>query len=82
MLVRKEIDINEMIDILENAVSESEEKGMYIVRIDVSSVLMLLDVLRETKQREEKPKCFGKYDKDDNACLLCECMIECKEGNK
>ena len=86
MIINKEYNAKEIIKELEHGIEDARQKNIGInISIDVLTVQAIVDILKtipENGSEGNEAKCYGKYDKDDMACMLCEFERDCKEATK
>lgn len=82
MRINKEYNVEEIIKEVERCIEVTRQK---IVSIDILTAQAIVDILKtipENGSEGNEAKCYGNYDEDDMACMLCELERDCKEAAK
>ena len=86
MRINKEYNVEEIIKEVERCIEATRQKNIGInISIDILTAQDIVDILKtipENGSEGNEAKCYGKYDEDDMACMLCELERDCKEAAK
>ena len=83
MRINKEYNVEEIIKEVERCIEDARQKNIGInISIDVLTVQAIVDILKTIPENDgewNEAKCYGKYDEDDMACIMCEFGKDCRK---
>lgn len=82
MRINKEYNVEEIIKELEHGIEATKQKSVSINILTAQEVVDILKTIPENGSEGNEAKCYGNYDEDDMACMLCELERYCKEAAK
>lgn len=82
MRINKEYNLEEIIKEVEHGIEVTKQKSVSINILTAQAVVDILKTIPENDSEWNEAKCYGKYDEDDMACMLCELERDCKEAAK
>lgn len=82
MRINKEYNMEEIIKELEHGIETTKQKSVSINILTAQAVVDILKTIPENGSEGSEAKCYGNYDEDDMACILCGLGRGCKEATK
>ena len=82
MRINKDYNVEENIKEMERCIEVTKQKSVSINILTAQAVVDILKTIPDNSSEENEAKCYGNYDEDDMACMLCELERDCKEAAK